>query len=205
MSALGSFFVSRARDVRVWQGISLIALAAIPVTNQMTLAKATQEERFFAMDDGNYYYVTRVGTFQDAKKFHQGAADDALAAMFNRTSSMFAKDGGQGFDLPEAIDRLFDLTTRQQLKDEAVKDADQFRRQTVWQWADVPKLKEEWVKPTMVNFTAEVEVITVRTIDGRNVAGSRTAKVRFTMVKNTNFATNGYAPMVVTWYEKTFL
>jgi hypothetical protein len=57
----------------------------------------------------------------------------------------------------------------------------------------------------MVNFTAEVEVITVRVVDGRNVSGSRTAKVRLTMILNTNFATNGYAPMVCTWYEKTFL
>src|SRR5271169_67357 len=120
--------------VWVWQGLFVLAVAAIPITNSVTLQTAMGRIRFAAMDSRDTFYLANLGSFETAQHIHAELAKMAAETIFSRNPD--------GFDDPERLERLFNPVTAAGLNKEAARDSDVYRLQGIHQKIETGQIRE---------------------------------------------------------------
>jgi hypothetical protein len=62
-------FISKERQARFWMLAAFVSVIGFAWDRQTLVSKLTDKPLFFAMD-ANTFYVSRLGTFEEAKLFH---------------------------------------------------------------------------------------------------------------------------------------
>src|SRR5258708_145044 len=76
-------FISKGRQTRVWRFGAFAGVMGVGGDRQNLVTKLANNPLFFAMD-ANTFYVSRLGTFEEAKLFHAEASRMAASCLFDR-------------------------------------------------------------------------------------------------------------------------
>ena len=196
MTALFSLLRRRLMAVWVWQGVFVLAVAAIPITNSVTLLTAMGRIRFAAMDSRDTFYLANLGSFETAQHIHAELAKMAAETIFSRNPD--------GFDNPERLDRLFNPITTAALQKDAGRDAEIFRSQQIHQKIETGQIKELGVDNNTALVSVEGQILRTGVFDQRIVNDTKKVTVFLRMIVNEDMALNGRYPLVVTNYETRF-
>src|ERR1700747_2105945 len=76
-------FISKERQARFWMLVAFAAVIGFAWDRQNLVTKLANKPLFFAMD-ANTFYVSRLGTFEEANLFHAEASRMAASCFFDR-------------------------------------------------------------------------------------------------------------------------
>jgi hypothetical protein len=151
VTALFSLLRRRLMAVWVWQGLFVLAVAAIPITNSVTLHTAMGRIRFAAMDSRDTFYLANLGSFETAQHIHAELAKMAAETIFSRNPD--------GFDDPERLERLFNPVTAAGLNKEAARDSDVYRLQGIHQKIETGQIRELEVDDNTALVSVEGQIL----------------------------------------------
>jgi hypothetical protein len=196
VTALISLLRRRLMAVWVWQGLFVLAVAAIPVTNSVTLQTAMGRIRFAAMDSRDTFYLANLGSFETAQHIHAELAKMAAETIFSRNPD--------GFDDPERLERLFNPVTAAGLNKEAARDSDVYRLQGIHQKIETGQIRELEVDDNTALVSVEGQILRTGVFNQRVTNETKKVTVFLRFRVNEDMALNGRYPLVVVNYEERF-
>lgn len=196
MTALFSLLRRRLMAVWVWQGLFVLAVAAIPITNSVTLQTAMGRIRFAAMDSRDTFYLANLGSFETAQHIHAELAKMAAETIFSRNPD--------GFDDPERLERLFNPVTAAELNKEAARDSDVYRLQGIHQKIETGQIRELEVDDNTALVSVEGQILRTGVFNQRVTNETKKVTVFLRFRVNEDMALNGRYPLVVVNYEERF-
>jgi hypothetical protein len=196
VTALFSLLRRRLMAVWVWQGLFVLAVAAIPITNSVTLQTAMGRIRFAAMDSRDTFYLANLGSFETAQHIHAELAKMAAETIFSRNPD--------GFDDPERLERLFNPVTAAGLNKEAAKDSDVYRLQGIHQKIETGQIRELEVDDNTALVSVEGQILRTGVFNQRVTNETKKVTVFLRFRVNEDMALNGRYPLVVVNYEERF-
>jgi hypothetical protein len=179
-----------------WQVLFLLAVLVILIDHQLTVAAMMKPMRFVAMDSRDSFYLSNLGTFEQAKQVHTELAKLAAETIFSRNPD--------GFDDPERLERLFSPTPTARLTREAARDADVFRVQAVHQKFEAGTIRELQVDNNTALVSVDGQVLRHALFNGRAVDDTKAVTVFLKLAANEDMVRNGRYPLVVTNYDLRF-
>jgi len=180
----------------LWQTLFVLAVAAIPISNSITLQAAMSRMRFVAMDSRDTFYLANLGSFEAAQHVHAEIAKMAAETIFSRNPD--------GFDNPERLERLFNPVTTAVLNKDAARDADVFRTQQIHQKIETGQIRELEVDNNTALVSVEGQILRTGVFNQRVVNDAKKVTVFFRLQVNDSMALNGRYPLVVVNYEERF-
>jgi hypothetical protein len=196
VTALFSLLRRRLMAVWVWQGLFVLAVAAIPITNSVTLQTAMGRIRFAAMDSRDTFYLANLGSFETAQHIHAELAKMAAETIFSRNPD--------GFDDPERLERLFNPVTAAGLNKEAARDSDVYRLQGLHQKIETGQIRELEVDDNTALVSVEGQILRTGVFNQRVTNETKKVTVFLRFRVNEDMALNGRYPLVVVNYEERF-
>jgi len=196
VTALFSLLRRRLIAVWVWQGLFVLAVAAIPITNSVTLQTAMGRIRFAAMDSRDTFYLANLGSFETAQHIHAELAKMAAETIFSRNPD--------GFDDPERLERLFNPVTAAGLNKEAARDSDVYRLQGIHQKIETGQIRELEVDDNTALVSVEGQILRTGVFNQRVTNETKKVTVFLRFRVNEDMALNGRYPLVVVNYEERF-
>lgn len=196
MSALIRMLKKRFYSAVLWQALFLVAVLALLIDHQLTIAAMMKPLRFVAMDSRSTFYLSSLGNFEDAKQIHTELAKLAAETIFDRQP--------EGFDDPERLERLFNPLTTARLTKEARRDADVFRAQGIHQKFEAGTIRELQVDSNTALVSVEGQVLRHGTFNGRIVNDTKPVTVFLKLAVNPDMVRNGRYPLVVVNYDSRF-
>jgi hypothetical protein len=196
VTALFSLLRRRLMAVWVWQGLFVLAVAAIPITNSVTLQTAVGRIRFAAMDSRDTFYLANLGSFETAQHIHAELAKMAAETIFSRNPD--------GFDDPERLERLFNPVTAAGLNKEAARDSDVYRLQGIHQKIETGQIRELEVDDNTALVSVEGQILRTGVFNQRVTNETKKVTVFLRFRVNEDMALNGRYPLVVVNYEERF-
>jgi hypothetical protein len=196
VTALFSLLRRRLMAVWVWQGLFVLAVAAIPITNSVTLQTAMGRIRFAAMDSRDTFYLANLGSFETAQHIHAELAKMAAETIFSRNPD--------GFDDPERLERLFNPVTAAGLNKEAARDSDVYRLQGIHQKIETGQIRELEVDNNTALVSVEGQILRTGVFNQRVTNETKKVTVFLRFRVNEDMALNGRYPLVVVNYEERF-
>src|ERR1700730_3573862 len=180
----------------LWQALFVLAVIAIPVTNQFTVRAMMERTRFVAMDSRDTFYLGNLGTFETAQHIHAELAKMAAETIFSRNPD--------GFDDPERLERLFNPATTAALQRDAGRDAEVFRQQQIHQKIEAGQIRELESDSNTALVSVEGQVLRTVIFNQWVVNNTKKVTVFLLLTLNADMAHNGRYPLVVTNYEERF-
>jgi hypothetical protein len=196
MNALIAILRKRFFSAVSWQVLFLLAVVAILVDHQLTVAAMMKPLRFVAMDSRDTFYLSNLGNFEEAKQVHIELAKLAAETIFDRSP--------EGFDDPERLERLFNPAMTARLQREAQRDADVFRAQAIHQKFEAGTIRELRVDNNTALVSVEGQVLRHGTFNGRIVDDTKAVTVFLKLAVNPDMVRNGRYPLVVVNYDSRF-
>jgi hypothetical protein len=196
MSALIEMLRRRLMATWLWQALFVLAVVAIPVSNQLTVHTMMDRIRFVAMDSRDTFYLGNMGSFETSQHIHAELAKMAAETIFSRNPD--------GFDNPERLDRLFNPVTTATLQKDAGRDAEVFRQQQIHQKIETGQIRELEVDSNTALVSVEGQVLRTGVFNSRVVNDAKKVTVFLRLRLNEDMAHNGRYPLVVTNYEERF-
>jgi hypothetical protein len=196
VTALFSLLRRRLMAVWVWQALFVLAVAAIPITNSVTLQTAMGRIRFAAMDSRDTFYLANLGSFETAQHIHAELAKMAAETIFSRNPD--------GFDDPERLERLFNPVTAAELNKEAARDSDVYRLQGIHQKIETGQIRELEVDDNTALVSLEGQILRTGVFNQRVTNETKKVTVFLRFRVNEDMALNGRYPLVVVNYEERF-
>lgn len=196
MTALLTLLRRRLMALWLWQALFVVAVAAIPVTNSLTLQAAMGRIRFAAMDSRDTFYLANLGSFETAQHIHAELAKMATETIFSRNPD--------GFDDPERLERLFNPLTAGELSKEASRDADVYRAQGIHQKIETGQIRELEVDDATALVSVEGQILRTGVFNQRLTNETKKVTVFLRLKVNEDMALNGRYPLVVVNYEERF-
>jgi hypothetical protein len=196
VTALLTLLRRRLMALWLWQALFVVAVAAIPVTNSLTLQAAMGRIRFAAMDSRDTFYLANLGSFETAQHIHAELAKMATETIFSRNPD--------GFDDPERLERLFNPLTAGELSKEASRDADVYRAQGIHQKIETGQIRELEVDDATALVSVEGQILRTGVFNQRLTNETKKVTVFLRLKVNEDMALNGRYPLVVVNYEERF-
>ena len=196
MSALIRILKKRFYSAVLWQALFVVAVVALLIDHQLTVAAMMKPLRFVAMDSRDTFYLSSLGNFEQAKQVHTELAKLAAETIFDRSPD--------GFDDPERLERLFNPATTARLNKEAERDADAFRAQAIHQKFETQTIRELRVDNNTALVSVEGQVLRHATFNGRIVDDTKPVTVFLKLAVNPDMVRNGRYPLVVVNYDSRF-
>lgn len=196
MSALIRMLKKRFYSAVFWQALFVVAVVALLIDHQLTVAAMMKPLRFVAMDSRDTFYLSSLGNFEQAKQVHTELAKLAAETIFDRFPD--------GFDDPERLERLFNPATTARLNKEAERDADAFRAQAIHQKFETQTIRELRVDNNTALVSVEGQVLRHATFNGRIVDDTKPVTVFLKLAVNPDMVRNGRYPLVVVNYDSRF-
>jgi hypothetical protein len=191
-SAKVDLFISKERQARFWMLVSFAAVIGFAWDRQNLITKLASKPLFFAMD-AETFYVSRLGTFEEAKLFHAEASRMAAACLFDRNPAMP--------DYTERLKLLFGRDAYQEAEHLFGVDGQKFREQQIHQKIEVGKIDILKQSPDTVLTAVHGQIIQAGVFDGRQFSNSKAATVYFQLGLNREMATNSRYPEFVMKFD----
>ena len=185
-------FISKERQARFWMLVAFVAVVGFAWDRQNLVNKLTSKPLFFAMD-ANTFYVSRLGTFEEAKLFHAEASRMAAACLFDRNPVQ-----------PDYMDRLKLLFGRDAYQDAErlfAADGQTFKEQQIHQKIEIGRIDILKQSETTVLTAAHGQIIQAGVFDGRPFSKSNPVTVYFQLGLNKEMASNSRYPEWVVKYD----
>jgi hypothetical protein len=186
------FFISKERQSRLWMVVALIILAVSVWDRQMTLAKLNERPLFFAMD-ANTFYVSRLGTFNEARDFHAESSRMAAECLFNRNPN--------GPDFTERRKLLFGRDAYRESDRFFATEGERFRSQAIHEKIEIEKVDILQTNPESVLTAVHGQVVDAGVFGGNAFANSRAVTVYFQLALNKQMSSNSRYPEFVVRYD----
>jgi hypothetical protein len=196
VNALLALLKRRLAALWIWQGLFILAVTAIPITNSLTLQTAMGRMRFVAMDSRDTFYLANMGSFDTAQHVHAELAKMAAETIFDRNP--------EGFDDPERLERLFNPITAANVNKEAGRDADVYRAQGIHQKIETGQIRELEVDANTALVSVEGQILRTGVFNQRLTNETKKVTVFLKLRVNEDMALNGRYPLVVVNYEERF-
>ncbi len=174
-SAKVGLFISKERQARVWMLVAFAAVIGFALDRQNLITKLTSKPLFFAMD-AETFYVSRLGTFEEAKLFHAEDYTERLKLLFGR-------------DAYQEAEHLFGV------------DGQKFREQQIHQKIEVGKIDILKQSPDTVLTAVHGQIIQAGVFDGRAFSNSKAVTVYFQLELNREMASNSRYPEFVMKFD----
>ena len=184
-SAKVDLFISKERQARFWMLVAFAAVAGFAWDRQTLVSKLTNKPLFFAMD-ANTFYVSRLGTFEEAKLFHAEASRMAASCLFDRNPVQ-----------PDYTDRLKLLFGRDAYQDAErlySLDGQTFKDQQIHQKIEIGKIDILKESADTVLTAVHGQIIQAGVFDGRAFTKSKPVTVYFQLGLNREMASNSRYP-----------
>ena len=178
-------FISKERQAKFWMLVAFAAVIGFACDRQSLVTKLTNKPLFFAMDS-NTFYVSRLGTFEEAKLFHAEASRMAAACLFDRNPVQ-----------PDYMDRLkllFGRDAYQGAERSFAADGQTFKEQQIHQKIEIGKIDILTQNDTTVLSAVHGQIIQAGVFDGRAFTKSNPVTVYFQLGLNKEMATNSRYP-----------
>lgn len=185
-------FISKERQAKFWMLVAFTAVIGFAWDRQQLVTKLTAKPLFFAMD-ANTFYVSRLGTFEEAKLFHAEASRMAAACLFDRNPVQ-----------PDYIDRLKLLFGRDAYQDAErlySMDGGTFKDQQIHQKIEIGKIDILKQSDTTVLSAVHGQIIQSGVFEGRPFTKSNPVTVYFQLGLNNEMATNSRYPEWVVKFD----
>ena len=185
-------FISKERQAKFWMLVAFAAVIGFAWDRQQLVNKLTSKPLFFAMD-ANTFYVSRLGTFEEAKLFHAEASRMASACLFDRNPVQ-----------PDYMDRLKLLFGRDACQDAErlfAADGQTFKDQQIHQKIELGKIDILKQNDTTVLSAVHGQIIQSGVFDGRPFSKSNPVTVYFQLGLNKEMATNSRYPEWVVKFD----
>jgi hypothetical protein len=191
-SAKVDLFISKERQARVWMLVAFAAVMGFALDRQNLITKLTSKPLFFAMDT-NTFYVSRLGTFEEAKLFHAEASRMAAACLFDRNPA--------APDYTERLKLLFGRDAYQDAERVFGVDGQKFREQQIHQKIEIGKIDVLKQSSDTVLTAVHGQIIQTGVFDGRGFSNSKAVTVYFQLGLNREMATNSRYPEFVVKFD----
>jgi hypothetical protein len=184
-SAKVDLFISKERQARVWMLVAFAAVIGFAWERQSLVSKLTSKPLFFAMD-ANTFYVSRLGTFEEAKLFHAEASRMAAACLFDRNPVQA--------DYTDRLKLLFGRDAYQDAERLFAVDGQTFKEQQIHQKIEIGKIDILKQSEQTVLTAAHGQIIQAGVFDGRAFSKSKQVTVYFQLGLNREMASNSRYP-----------
>src|SRR5467141_698795 len=157
-SAKVELFISKERQARFWMLVSFAAVIGFAWDRQNLITKLASKPLVFAMD-AETFYVSRLGTFEEAKLFHAEASRMAASCLFDRNPVE-----------PDYTDRLKLLFGRDAYQDAQhlfSADGQTFKEQQIHQKIEIGKIEMLKQNADTVLTAVHGQIIEAGVFDGR--------------------------------------
>jgi hypothetical protein len=185
-------FVSKERQARLWMLVALLILAVSVWDRQSLVSKLNERPLFFAMD-ANTFYVSRLGTFEEAREFHAEASRMAAECLFSRNPN--------GPDFTARRKLLFGRNAYQESEHFFGLDSERFEQQQIHEKIEIAKVDILQPNSGTVLTAVRGQVIDAGVFDGRPFANSRPVTIYFQLALNKEMASNSRYPEFVVKYD----
>jgi hypothetical protein len=185
-------FISKERQARFWMWVAIIAIIGFAWDRQNLVTKLTNKPLFFAMD-ANTFYVSRLGTFEEARLYHAEASRIAAECLFNRNPVQP--------DFLERIKLLFGRDSFQEAARVFGVDGQKFREQQIHQKIEIAKVDILKPNPDTVLTAVHGQVIQTGTFDGRQYSNSKPVTIYFQLGMNREMESNSRYPEFVIKFD----
>jgi hypothetical protein len=185
-------FISKERQARFWMLVAFAAVIGFAWDRQNLVTKLTSKPLFFAMD-ANTFYVSRLGTFEEAKLFHAEASRMAAACLFDRNPAA-----------PDYIERLKLLFGRDAYLDAErtlAVDSQKVQEQRIHQKIEIGKIDILKQSSDIVLTAVHGQIIQAGVFDGRQFSNSKPVTVYFQLGLNQEMASNSRYPEFVMMFD----
>lgn len=185
-------FISKERQARFWMLVAFTAVIGFAWDRQNLVTKLANKPLFFAMD-ANTFYVSRLGTFEEAKLFHAEASRMAASCLFDRNPSE-----------PDYTDRLKLLFGRDAYQDAQhlfSADGQTFKEQQIHQKIEIGKIEMLKQSPDTVLTAVHGQIIQAGVFDGRAFSKSKPVTAYFQLGLNREMASNSRYPEFVMKFD----
>jgi hypothetical protein len=191
-SAKVDLFISKERQARFWMLVAFAAVIGFAWDRQNLVTRLTSKPLFFAMD-AETFYVSRLGTFEEAKLFHAEASRMASACLFDRNPAVP--------DYTERLKLLFGRDAYQEAEHLFGVDGQKFREQQIHQKIEVGKIDILKQSSDTVLTAVHGQIIQAGVFDGRQFSNSKAVTVYFQLGLNREMATNSRYPEFVMKFD----
>ena len=191
-SAKVDLFISKERQARFWMLVAFGAVIGFAWDRQNLVSKLTERPLFFAMD-ANTFYVSRVGTFEEAKLFHAEASRMAAACLFDRNPA--------GADYTDRLKLLFGRDAYQEAERVFGGDGQTFKEQQIHQKVEIGRIDILKQSEDTVLTAVHGQIIQAGVFDGRPFSNSKALTVYFQLGLNREMASNSRYPEFVMKFD----
>jgi hypothetical protein len=191
-SAKVDLFISKERQARFWMLVAIVSVIGFAWDRQQLVNKLTSKPLFFTMD-ANTFYVSRLGTFEEAKLFHAEASRMAAGCLFNRNPVQ-----------PDYVDRVKLLFGRDAYQDAErlfAADGQRFKEQQIHQKIEIGKIDILKQSDATVLTAVHGQIVQAGVFDGRPFTKSKPVTVYFQLGLNKEMATNSRYPEWVVKFD----
>jgi hypothetical protein len=143
--------------------------------------------------DAETFYVSRLGTFEEAKLFHAEASRMAAACLFDRNPA--------APDYTERLKLLFGRDAYQDAEHLFGVDGQKFREQQIHQKIEIGKIDILKQSPDTVLTAVHGQIIQAGVFDGRGFSNSKAVTAYFQLGLNQEMATNSRYPEFVMKFD----
>ena len=185
-------FISKERQARFWMLVAFAAVIGFAWDRQNLVTKLANKPLFFAMD-ANTFYVSRLGTFEEAKLFHAEASRMAASCLFDRNPVE-----------PDYTDRLKLLFGRDAYQDAQhlfSADGQTFKEQQIHQKIEIGKIEMLKQSADTVLTAVSGQIIQAGVFDGRAFSKSKPVTIYFQLGLNREMASNSRYPEFVMKFD----
>jgi hypothetical protein len=181
MSTLITMKNGEKRSLRLWQGATVLSLVAIPFAYHHATTVAMGQLRFVMMDGAGTFYLSKLGTFKSAEQIHVEAAKTAAATLLTLKPS--------GLEYAETAERLFWKDAKAALDQSVSVNRAALQQRQIHQWIET------------FSVSVKGQVISRGLQGGQFVDTPKEFEVFFDFSRNSDMASNGMFPLVVTHYQ----
>jgi len=184
--------ISKERQRNFWIAITLLTVGIAVWDRQQLVTKLTSKPLFFAMDN-NIFYVSRIGTFEEARLFHAEASRMAAECLFNRNPG--APDYSDrlkllfGHDAYQAAMKLFGADSRK------------FQEQQIHQKIEIGKVDILKPNDTSVLTAIHGQIIRSGSFEGRTFTTFTPVTIYFQLGLNKQMSSNSRYPEFVIKFD----
>jgi hypothetical protein len=194
MSPLVAMIRKRALAAGLWQALFVLSVVGGYACVQLTVREEHRRMKFVAMDSRDTFYLTNMGSFENAKQIHAELAKMAAETIYSRSP--------EGFDFPERMERLFNPACFDILQEQQKRESDAFKAMQIHEKWESGEIKELSIDDNTVLVSVAGQVLKVSTFNGRINNESKPVTLFLKLVVNPDMGHNGRFPLIVTHFDQ---
>lgn len=192
MSATIKNILAKGRDVRIWQGISLVQMMIFSgIVLYGKLNPPAIPDVLVVYENG--YYQGKLEDFSTANRLHHDQTEIAALCLFQRTP--------YGLEYIERMKELFVDEAYQEAQELVRAENLEFSQKELHQKLEIAEISTLHVRGNSVLTSLTGQLIRTGTFEGRSFTELLDLTLEMEFIRNPDIAANGYYPSIVTSFH----